>query len=120
MDAPVPGGALGVRCETARSATLASAHRRARRQRAGAEDGQTLPLICLFMVVLIGMCGLAIDLGNGYLQRQQAQDAADAAALAGAEAVPNGNYLSAAQQMEVQNGKPGDQVAVSFNGTDSV
>ena len=84
------------------------------------EGGQTLPMICVFMVVLLGFCGIVVDLGNGYLQRQEAQNAADAAALAGAEAVPTGGYLSAAQQMEITNGQPGDQVAVNFSGTDTV
>ena len=77
-------------------------------------------MICLFMVVLLGFCGVVIDLGNGYLQRQQAQDAADAAALAGAQAVPSGGYTAAAQQMAATDGKPGDNVTVSFNGTDTV
>ena len=77
-------------------------------------------MVCLFMVVLLGLCGIVIDLGNGYLQRQEAQNAADAAALAGAEAVPTGGYLAAAQQMETTNGKPGDQVSVNFNGTNTV
>jgi Flp pilus assembly protein TadG len=87
---------------------------------ARSEGGQTLPVICLFLVVLIGLCGVVIDLGNGYLQRQQAQNAADAAALAGAEAVPSGGYQAAASQMAVKNGKPGDGVTVNFNGTDAV
>jgi Flp pilus assembly protein TadG len=91
-----------------------------RARRARRESGQTLPIICLFMVVLLGFGGLVIDLGNGYLQRQQAQNAADAAALAGAEAVPTGDYLAAAQQMATTNGKAGDQVSVDYNGTDSV
>ena len=91
-----------------------------RRAAVWGEAGQTLPMICLFMVVLIGLCGVVVDLGDGYLQRQNAQNEADAAALAAAEAVPAGTYQAAAQQMANTNGGSGDQVAISFNGTDSV
>lgn len=84
------------------------------------EAGQTLPLICLFMVSLLGVAGAVIDLGNAYLQRQEVQRAADASALAGAAAIPTGTYQSAAQQMAGKDDKPGDGVTVKFNGTDSV
>jgi Flp pilus assembly protein TadG len=84
------------------------------------ERGQTLPLICLFMVVLLGMAGMVIDLGNGYLQRRSTQNVADAAALAGAMAIPGGSYAAAAQQNAGENDKSGDQVSISFNGTDTV
>ena len=84
------------------------------------QAGQTLPLICLFMVTLLGVAGAVIDLGNAYLQRQEIQRAADASALAGAAAIPTGTYQSAAQQMAGKNDKAGDGVTVKFNGTDSV
>jgi hypothetical protein len=45
---------------------------------------------------------------------------ADAAALAGAAAIPNGTYLTAAQAMAAKNDKPGDGVTVGFNTTDTV
>ena len=82
--------------------------------------GQTLPLLCFFMVSLLGVSGLVLDLGNGYVQRRAVQNEADAAALAGVDAVPNGGYAAAAQQMAAKNGRPGDQVTVTFNGTDTV
>jgi Flp pilus assembly protein TadG len=84
------------------------------------EGGQTLPLICAFMVALLGICGLVIDVANGYLQRRETQNIADAAALAGAEAIPAGSPISAAQQYAVKNDKATDQVTVAFNGTDKV
>jgi Flp pilus assembly protein TadG len=46
--------------------------------------GQTLVLVALAMMVLLGMAALALDAGNLYLQRRQAQTAADAGALAAA------------------------------------
>ena len=99
---------------------LAHRHVVSRRGLRASESGQTLAMICMFMFILIGLCGLVVDLGNGYLQRQNVQNEADAAALAGADAVPAGTYQAAAQQMAAKNGLPGDQVTVAFNGTDSV
>src|SRR5512146_1060927 len=85
-----------------------------------AECGQALPLICFFMVSVIGVAGLAVDVGNAYVQRRSVQNVADAAALAGAAAIPAGTYSPAAQQMAAKNDKPGDTVSVSFNGADTV
>src|SRR5262249_11569458 len=52
--------------------------------------GAVLPLVALFIVILLGMVALAIDLGMVMLARTQCQNAADAAAMAGARAL-NGN-----------------------------
>jgi Flp pilus assembly protein TadG len=84
------------------------------------EGGQTLPLIVMFMVALLGMAGLVIDLGDGYFQRQQVQNAADAAALAGAIEIPTGSWQSAATTYAAKNDKPSDVVSSSYNGTDTV
>ncbi len=53
------------------------------------ESGQTLPLIALFMVIMLGICGMVVDLGNAYRVHQQLQATADAAAAAGADQLPN-------------------------------
>ncbi len=50
------------------------------------ERGATVVLVAISMVVLMGMAGLAIDLGMLQKTRAEAQRAADAAALAGASA----------------------------------
>jgi len=50
----------------------------------GSEGGQVLVLAVLFMTVLLGGAGMAIDAGVATVQRRSAQAAADAAALAGA------------------------------------
>ena len=89
-------------------------------RRGRGEAGQTLPVICLFIVTLLGVAGLVIDFGDAYLQRQDTQNVADAAALAGAAAIPTGTYMTAAQQMAAKNDNAGDGVAVSFNNTDTV
>jgi Flp pilus assembly protein TadG len=94
--------------------------RRQRQARRSCEGGQALPLICFFMITVIAFAGLAVDVGNAYVQRRSVQNVADAAALAGAAAIPAGTYTAAAQQMAAKNDKAGDTVSVSFNGTDTV
>ena len=54
------------------------------------QSGQTLVLITLFMLSLLGMCAFAIDVGTWYQQKRAVQNAADAGALAGAAALPTG------------------------------
>jgi Flp pilus assembly protein TadG len=55
-------------------------HRRRR------EHGQTIILVAVAMVGLLGMVALAIDVVTLYVARSEMQRAADAAALAGAKA----------------------------------
>jgi Putative Flp pilus-assembly TadE/G-like len=50
------------------------------------DKGVTLLIVAGGLVLMLGMCALSIDLVAGYLARVQCQRAADAAALAGAEA----------------------------------
>jgi Flp pilus assembly protein TadG len=56
----------------------------------GSQRGQTLVLITVFMMALLGMCALAIDVGSWYQQKRAVQSAADAGALAGAAYLPSG------------------------------
>jgi uncharacterized membrane protein len=72
------------------------------------------------MFSVIAFAGLAVDVGNAYVQRRSVQNVADAAALAGAAAIPAGTTTTAAQQMATKNDKPGDAVFVSFNASDTV
>ncbi|HZS89251.1 MAG TPA: pilus assembly protein TadG-related protein [Chloroflexota bacterium] len=72
--------------------------RRSRRH-ARAPQGSALVLGALLMVVLIGMVGLAIDLGYIVDRYLGAQNNADAAALAGADSVIN-NANSSASSMD--------------------
>jgi len=57
------------------------------------EDGQVLVLVALLMVVLVGFAALMIDVGAMYLTKSNMQNAADAAAIAGAQKLP---YVSTA------------------------
>lgn len=60
-----------------------------RKGRGSSQDGVTLLIMAAAMVVLLGICALAIDLVAAYLGRVQCQRAADAAALAGASIFVN-------------------------------
>src|SRR5579864_7928076 len=90
-----------------------------RLSRAREERGQSLVLIVVFLTALLGASGLAIDVGYWYQQRQAVQNAADAAALAGASELPVGfsTAQSTANSEYTKNGKAGDLVTVT-NTTD--
>jgi Flp pilus assembly protein TadG len=53
------------------------------------ESGQAVLLTVLFLTVLIGAAALTTDVGAWYRQQRQAQATADAAALAGAQMLPD-------------------------------
>ena len=53
----------------------------------GARRGQIIILFALFSTILVGMLGLATDLGFAFAQKRTIQNAADAGALAGARHV---------------------------------
>ncbi len=60
------------------------------------ESGQTLVVVALSMTVLMLMAGLAVDVGMAYNERRNMQNAADAAALAGAQQLCDMQGTSAA------------------------
>jgi len=75
------------------------------------ERGQALIIIALALVGLIGIAGLVIDGGNAFQDRQRAQNAVDAAALASAHArVTGGNVVDAAMASAAKNGYNNDGV----------
>lgn len=53
------------------------------------ESGQALILVALMMAVLMGFAALVVDVGMMYSERTSLQAAADAAALAGAQDLPD-------------------------------
>ncbi|HKT10724.1 MAG TPA: pilus assembly protein TadG-related protein [Terriglobia bacterium] len=55
------------------------------------ERGVSILIIAVSMIFILGMAGLGIDLASLYVGRSQTQRAADAAALAGAQAMANAN-----------------------------
>jgi Flp pilus assembly protein TadG len=64
---------------------------RAKRAKAAGrnESGQAVVLSVVWMVVLLGMAGLVIDVGSWYRSQRNLQSQADAAALAGAQELPD-------------------------------
>ena len=74
------------------------------RQRARCESGQSLVITVLFLLVLLGLCALSIDVGHAYLAQRRLQSSVDAAALAGADALPS---VAGAQTVAAQYGNGG-------------
>ena len=70
------------------------------------ERGQTMLLTVVFLVVLMGCAALTLDVGVWYREQRQAQATADAAALAGAQALPTSpaNAVAWAKQYADSNG----------------
>jgi len=54
------------------------------------EGGQSLVIVILAMTLIVAIAALAIDVSQWYATRHQAQVAADAAALAGANCMADG------------------------------
>ena len=63
------------------------------------ERGQVLVLVVIGLVALIGFAGLSIDLASWYRQQRAEQATADAAALAGAQALPDDPATAAADAL---------------------
>ena len=69
------------------------------------ERGQSLVLTVVVLVSLLGMAALVLDVGSWYRAKRQLQSTADAAALAGAQALPDtpGNATSLAKDYAAKN-----------------
>jgi Flp pilus assembly protein TadG len=82
------------------------------------ERGQAMMVFALAVPVLLGVIGMAVDLGFVAHQRTQEQNAADAAALAGADILLNGGSTSAVQSAAISyaqnNGYPSGEVTVQI------
>jgi Flp pilus assembly protein TadG len=65
-------------------------------RRRRAERGAVAVAVAILLPVLIGITGLVIDVGSWYETQTQLQSAADAAALAGAQDLPNNPSSAAA------------------------
>jgi hypothetical protein len=83
------------------------------------ERGQSLVLTTFFVAALLGMAALVIDLGTWFRSQRDLQAVADAAALAGAQGLPDGGQASAyANQYTTKNG--GSSPSVTFPGSDRI
>jgi len=74
------------------------------------ERGQTLALVVLAVAVLIGLVALVVDVGGWMRAQRRAQSTADAAALAGAQDLPDGARAAATANAVAQQNWPGVDV----------
>jgi hypothetical protein len=80
------------------------------------ERGQGLVLAALSMVVVMGFAAMAVDVGSFMHDRRQLQNAADAAALAGAAGLPDASLATEkAHEWATKNFDGSDQVVTSVN-----
>jgi Flp pilus assembly protein TadG len=80
------------------------------------EAGQTLVMLVIFMMAVLACCAFVIDMGGWYHSKREAQAAADAAALAGAQNIANGTWSTASAQNFAKNQLPGES-AVTVQST---
>ncbi len=91
------------------------------------EEGQSLIIVGALLIVLVALVGLVVDAGNAYAQRRIVQNAADAAALAGAQMLGHqddyqwgGDFLRNYQVIETvwdyanRNGASPDEVDIFY------
>lgn len=68
------------------------------------ESGAVAPIVALLLLVLLGFVALGSDIGYLYVERTQLQQAADAAALAGAQDIGTGSPATKALKYASLNG----------------
>ena len=69
------------------------------------QKGQSTVITVVFLVVLLGMAALVLDVGSWYRAKRSTQSTADAAALAGAQSLPDtATAKTLAQQYASKNG----------------
>ena len=86
----------------------------------GNHKGMTLVYIALLMVVFCAFLGLAVDMGYMYVAKGQLQNAADAAALAGASRLPDQDdaIAKATDFAELNSVVPGPDTMVAVSPED--
>jgi Flp pilus assembly protein TadG len=83
------------------------------------QKGQSTVITLVFLVVLLGMAALVLDVGSWYRAKRSTQSTADAAALAGAQSLPDTTTAKTlAQQYASKNGGLGSG-AVTFSTSQS-
>jgi Flp pilus assembly protein TadG len=87
---------------------------------AGSEQGQVAALLIFCLIALLGLSALVIDAGVWFQAKRGLQAQVDAAALAGAQGLPDTSTASAlARQYAMANGADGDPT-ITFPGNGSV
>jgi Flp pilus assembly protein TadG len=72
------------------------------------ERGQAFVLAAVAMVMCMGMAALVLDVGNWFRDKRRLQGTADAAALAGAQQLPDDSAGASSQAMSYANKNGGD------------
>jgi len=72
------------------------------------ESGQAFVLMALSLVVILGMAALVVDVGSWYHTKRRLQGTADAAALAGAQLLPNDSVGAQGMALSYANKNGGD------------
>jgi hypothetical protein len=80
-----------------------------------AQRGQATVLTLVFLTVLIGMAALVLDLGSWYRADRSTQSTADAAALAGAQALPDDPAQAQTLASSYASKNGGGLASVSFS-----
>ena len=84
------------------------------------EKSQTLIIVAFALIVLIGLVGLAVDLGLAYVERVRVRRAVDSAALASAADLPleGAAHVRALQYLQENNYPCG--LTAQYSGTQLV
>ena len=77
------------------------------------DSGQMLPIVALMLASLMGMSGMAVDVGRLMYTRHQLQASTDAAALAGAAQLPNSTAATVATQYSSVSGNLNAQTGLT-------
>ncbi len=84
------------------------------------ERGQAIVLMTLSLVVILGMAALVLDVGNWFHTKRRLQGTADAAALAGAQQLPNDPSGAQAMALSYANKNGGDVAGANITVTSTV
>lgn len=68
------------------------------------QNGQALPWAAFLIALFLGVIALAADVGHGIVASRQLQASTDAAALAGAQALPDSSYSTSAANYSASSG----------------
>ncbi|MEA5050190.1 MAG: pilus assembly protein TadG-related protein [Oscillospiraceae bacterium] len=91
------------------------------RRFARAQRGSTLTIACIALAALLGMSALVVDMGAMYAEKSGLQNALDAAALAGAQCLPDySDATQKAQRYFEANGYAAADLTVTFSAQDTI
>jgi len=84
------------------------------------ERGQAIVLMTLSLVVILGMAALVLDVGNWFHTKRRLQGTADAAALAGAQQLPDDPSGAQTMAMSYANQNGGDVASANITVSSTV